>query len=206
MQYNFDVRIGDKDIHCRAFTLREYKDMLQAKANGHLEELITNLLKKCTSARGLPKHQAESLIVQWWAHSLGCLNQEKIYMCECGKSQVIPITLSHISYNEEKEIIKDFGPFKVKFNYPWLFEDKNKAQMIASCIDSIITPDGDMLRVDDLTEAEIDDLHSAITTDDIEEISERLLRPQIQLAIPIACECGNHVHVITGLKEFFKFL
>lgn len=207
MQYKFEVQIGEKTINCRAFTLREYKDILKTKTAGTLEPFIITLLNKCTDARGLSKHEAELLLIHVWAHSLGVINQEQTWTCSCGTEQQIPVNLTHIRYDDTQELLRDFGAFKLKFRYPRLFEDKNKGMMVASCIESIITPAGEMLKVDDLNETEIDDLYAAITVDDIESISEMLLAPTVQLAIPISCGCGeSSVHVVKGLKEFFKFL
>lgn len=207
MNYTFDVNIGNKIINCRTFTLREYKAILHAKTNGVLEPYIIQLLKDCTNAKNLVKHEAELLLIHLWSNSLAVVNQEQTWVCDCGHEQQIPINLSHISYESTTDLVHDFGQFKIKFRYPGLFEDKNTAVMVASCIEYIITPDGEMLNIDDLNEAEIEDLYSAITVNDINDISAMLLKPQVQLAIPISCQCGkSSVHIVSGLKEFFKFL
>lgn len=206
-EYKFIARIGKTDIQCRAFTLREYKDLLQAKLEGHMEDEILSLIKKCTDAKDLTRHEGELLLVNLWANSIGEVNVERTWECACGKEIPIPINLMHASVDSTEELLYSFKDFKVKFRYPSLFQDKNKAQMVAECIEYIVIPDGSTLSVDDLSDAEIDDLYAAITTEDIERISLMLTRPQIQLAVPISCECGeSHVHVIKGLKEFFKVL
>lgn len=207
MTYEFIVQIKNKTINCRAFTLREYKDLLQAKLEKRMEPAIIELLNKCTDAKGLNKQEAELLLINLWSNSLGAVNVEHTWVCECGKEQDIPVTISRASIVDESEVIRDFGAFKIKFRYPGLFEDGDKGKMIACCIEYIITEGGERIVVDDLNEAEIEDLYNAITLDDINALMEELLKPQVQMAIPISCECGAHsVHVIKGLKEFFKFM
>lgn len=206
-EYKFIARIGQKDIECRAFTLREYKDLLQAKLEGRMEDEILSLFKKCTNAPELSKHEGELLLVNLWANSIGEVNVERTWECACGKEIPIPINLMHARVDVTEDLLYSFSDFKVKFRYPGLFQDKNKAQMVAECIEYIVIPDGSTLAVDDLSDTEIEDLYAAITTEDIERISAMLTRPQIQLAVPISCECGeSHVHIIKGLKEFFKVL
>lgn len=206
-EYKFEVRIGSRDINCRAFTLREYKDLLTAKVNHRLEDEIKTLIKKCTDAPEMSRQESELLLVKLWASSLGEVNHEHTYVCECGLEQQVPLNFMHASFEDPEDLLYPLGPFKIKFKYPKLFEDKNKAIMVANCIEYIITHTGEQLSVDDLTEAEIDELYSAITVDDIEKISEMLLRPQIQMAVPISCSCGkSSVHIIKGLKDFFKLI
>lgn len=206
-EYKFIARIVDKDIECRAFTLREYKDLLQAKLEGRMEPAILELFSKCTNAPHLPKHEGELLLVNLWAHSIGEVNTEQTWQCACGRETLIPINLIQANIDSTEELLYDFPNFKIKFKYPGLFEDKNTAQMVAECIEAIILPDGTMLTVDELSDVEINDLYSSITVNDIENISEMLTRPQVQLAVPISCECGeSHVHIIKGLKEFFRIM
>lgn len=206
-EYKFIARIGQHDIECRAFTLREYKDLLQAKLEGRMEDEILSLFKKCTNAPEMSKHEGELLLINLWANSIGEVNVERTWECACGKEIPIPINLMHASVDVTEDLLYSFSEFKVKFRYPSLFQDKNKAQMVAECIEYIVIPDGSTLSVEELSDNEIEDLYAAITTEDIERISAMLTRPQIQLAVPISCECGeSHVHIIKGLKEFFKVL
>ncbi|AHY25172.1 baseplate hub [Pectobacterium bacteriophage PM2] len=206
-QYKFAVFINNKEIECRAFTLREYKNLLIAKSEGRLEDAIKKLFKDCTNAKDLPKHEAELLLVKLWAHSLGEVNVERIWGCDCGKEIIVPINLIRAGIDSTDDLLYVFKDFKIQFKYPGIFEDKNKAVMVASCIEYIITNSGEQLKVDDLSDVELDDLYSAITNVDIDQISDMLTKPKIQLAIPIKCECGkDHIHVVSGLKEFFKLL
>lgn len=205
--YKFTARILNKNIECRAFTLREYKDLLKAKLDGRMEDEILKLFNKCTNAERLTKQEGELLLVNLWAQSMGEVNMERTWQCSCGKEIQVPINLTHASIDSNDELLYSFPGFKIKFKYPGLFEDKNTAQMVAECIDYIITETDEQIKVEDLTDHELEDLYSVITTEDITNIAEMLVKPQLQLAIPISCECGeNHVHVIKGLKEFFKML
>jgi hypothetical protein len=207
MNYTFEVIIKNQKINCRAFTLREYKDLLQAKLQGTLEDFIPSLIETCTDAKNLNKQASELLLINLWAHSLGEVNIEREWVCSCGREQTIPMTLTRAQLSKEPEVIKDFGTFKVVFRYPSLFEDKNNAMMVAGCIDYILTTTGEKLTLEDLSDTEIDDLYSVITAEDILSISSALTEPKPFLAIPISCECGdNSVHIIKGLKEFFKVM
>lgn len=207
MNYTFDVKIKNKTIKCRAFTLREYKDLLQAKLESRIESFINELISNCTDARDLNKQESELLVINLWAHSLAEVNIEREWSCSCGRSQVVPMTLTRATLGKEPDVIKDFGNFKIVFRYPKLFEDKNRAMMVAGCIDYILTSAGEKLFLSDLSDAELDDLYSVITEKDIKEVYDALVAPKPILAIPISCECGEHtVHVIEGLKEFFKVM
>ncbi|AAO83002.1 hypothetical protein [Escherichia phage T4] len=95
----------------------------------------------------------------------------------------------------------------MKFRYPKIFDDKNIAHMIVSCIETIHA-NGESIPVEDLNEKELEDLYSIITESDIVAIKDMLLKPTVYLAVPIKCpECGKtHAHVIRGLKEFFELL
>lgn len=207
MNYTFDVKIKNKTIKCRAFTLREYKDLLQAKLEDRIESFINELILNCTDARDLNKQESELLVINLWAHSLAEVNIEREWTCSCSRTQVVPMTLTRASLGKEPEVVRDFGNFKIVFRYPKLFEDKNRAIMVASCIDYILTSGGEKLLLTDLSDHELDDLYSIITEKDIKEIYDELTAPKPILAIPISCECGEHtVHVIEGLKEFFKVM
>lgn len=207
MNYNFVTKIGDKTINCRAFTLREYKDLLKAKLEGRLEEEILELFKKCTDAPELPRHEGELLLVKLWAQSLGEVNVERPWHCACGREQMVPMNLIQASTTEAREVVWGFTNFKIRFRWPNIFQDKYKAQTVAECIHSIVTPDDVEIFPDDLSDEEVNDLYSAITVEDIEKIFAHLTEPQVQLAVPISCECGhNEIHVVKGLKEFFKLI
>ncbi len=205
-EYKFDVSIGSKTFKCRAFTLGEYKDLMKAKADGNIKDTVLDILNKCTNARNLTKQESEMLLVKLWAHSTGEVNINTVYTCECEKEILVPINMNYIQLDDVQDIIYDFKNFKIKFKYPKIFEDSNKALMVASCIDYIIVGD-EKLKVDDLTEQELSDLYTAITTEDMIKISDMLVNPTIYMAIPIQCECGkSHIKVIKGLKEFFRLL
>lgn len=206
MIYKFEITVLNKTFQCRAFTLREYKDLMEAKANGTLASVVTRIINDCTDARNLNKQESELLLVKLWAHSIGEVNTQATWVCPCGKELSIPVNLTHAQVDSPEELVRDFGAFKIKFRYPKFFEDKEQTKMIVQCIDYIIVGN-ERLKVDDLTEQELQDLYNAITYDDIKAITEMLLKPTIYLAVPISCECGNkHIHVIKGLKEFFRLL
>lgn len=205
-EYNFDVSVGSKTIHCRAFTLREYKELMHAKISGGLKEKVEEILLSCTDAKDLNRQEAELLLVKLWAHSTGEVNSEAIYTCECGKENIVALNINYAQLDDSEDLIYDFKNFKIKFKYPKIFNDSNIALMITTCIDYIIVGD-EKLSIEDLTDVELNDLLTAITTEDAERIAAMLLKPSIYLAVPIQCECGkHHVYTIKGLKEFFRLL
>lgn len=206
IEYNFETKINGKVIHCRAFTLGEYLDLIKAKAAGNIKPVVQKILNDCTDAKGLLKHESELLLIRLWAQSLGEVSHTATYVCDCGNEIPTPINLTYAGIVGTGELLYQLSGFKVKFKYPKMFDDENIGLMIASCIEYIIV-NGEQIFVDDLNETEIQDLYSAITTEDVKNITDMLLEPTIQLAVPIACSCGkNHVQTITGLKEFFRII
>lgn len=205
--YKLKVDVKGKEISCRAFTLREYKDLLKAKLEKTLDQTILDLLKKCTDAHGLNKQESELLLVKLWAASLGEVNQEQTWVCECGKEVQVNINFNHAQIENEVDVLEwTFTNFKVRFKYPELFDDSNIPLMISKSIE-FIDVNGESIKLDDLSSSELDDLYTAISGDDIKGIAEMLLKPKVILAVPISCECGKQeVHVIRGLKEFFKLI
>lgn len=206
-EYEFEARIGDKVIQCRAFTLEEYRDLIKAKADGTIKEYVPELIKNCTNARGLNRQESELLLVHLWANSLGEVSHQNTWVCSCGHEIPQSINLTFAQIDEPEDLWYSLGGFRIKLRYPNLFEDSNISMMIASCI-QYIHVNGETISVDELNDKEIDDLYSAITEDDIARIKSLLLKPTVKLAVPIKCDkCGeNHIHVIEGLKEFFKLI
>lgn len=208
-EYKFDVRVGSKIINCRAFTLKEYLELITAKKNGSVEEIVKKLIKDCTNAKAkdLNRQESELLLIHLWAHSLGEVNHENSWKCTCGTEIPTHINLLHTQVDAPEDLWYTLGNIKIKFHYPKIFDDKNIACMIVSCIETIHA-NGESIPVEDLNEKELEDLYSIITESDIVAIKDMLLKPTVYLAVPIKCpECGKtHAHVIRGLKEFFELL
>ncbi|ENP1743039.1 gp26 family baseplate hub assembly chaperone [Salmonella enterica] len=206
-EYKFDVRVGSKIINCRAFTLKEYLELITAKNNGSVEVIVKKLIKDCTNAKDLNRQESELLLIHLWAHSLGEVNHENSWKCTCGTEIPTHINLLHTQIDAPEDLWYTLGDIKIKFRYPKIFDDKNIAHMIVSCIETIHA-NGESIPVEDLNEKELEDLYSIITESDIVAIKDMLLKPTIYLAVPIKCpECGKtHAHVIRGLKEFFELL
>ncbi|WWE96726.1 hypothetical protein LHLCCAPJ_00052 [Escherichia phage ECp13] len=208
-EYKFDVRVGSKIINCRAFTLKEYLELITAKKNGSVEEIVKKLIKDCTNAKAkdLNRQESELLLIHLWAHSLGEVNHENSWKCTCGTEIPTHINLLHTQIDAPEDLWYTLGDIKIKFHYPKIFDDKNIAHMIVSCIETIHA-NGESIPVEDLNEKELEDLYSIITESDIVAIKDMLLKPTVYLAVPIKCpECGKtHAHVIRGLKEFFELL
>lgn len=205
-EYKFKVNVGQKNINCRAFTLREYKKLMESKKDGTLKDTILELIKNCTDAVDLNKQESELLLVKLWAESLGEINTTGSWVCSCGHEQDVPINISYAQMSDPEPLMYDFTNFQIKFRYPRLFEDANTISMVLNCIEYILV-ENEKIRIDDLNDKEIDDLYQAITIDDIEKITAMLLKPSIYLGVPISCECGkNDVFTIEGLKNFMRLL
>lgn len=205
--YSFEVNIGSKKISCRAFTLEQYLNLINAKLNKTIEPTIKQLINDCTNAMGLNKQESELLIIHLWAHSLGEVNKETTWKCACGHETPTHINLLHSQIDEPDTLEYTIRDIKLALRYPDIFDDSNVGQMIAKCITGIYA-NGEHINIDDLTDKEIDDLYSIISEDDIIALKEMLLKPSVYLAVPIKCgHCGaSHVQVIKGLREFFEII
>ncbi|MFP9219893.1 gp26 family baseplate hub assembly chaperone, partial [Enterococcus faecalis] len=168
---------------------------------------VKKLIKDCTNAKDLNRQESELLLIHLWAHSLGEVNHENSWKCTCGTEIPTHINLLHTQIDAPEDLWYTLGDIKIKFRYPKIFDDKNIAHMIVSCIETIHA-NGESIPVEDLNEKELEDLYSIITESDIVAIKDMLLKPTVYLAVPIKCpECGKtHAHVIRGLKEFFELL
>lgn len=204
MVSTFTMTIDDQEIVCRAFTLDEYQEFMISRDNGTLKETIFNLLAACCpKAHTLNKHQSELVIVNLWAHSIA---QEHIldYTCSCGKTQKVKVNFGHTQLTEHELQPYQLGNAKLHLRYPMLFEEQDKFDMVSQCIERIQVG-AENLSIEELSEEEMSQLVGAITDTVVVEIAEHLLEPKPVLGVPVQCECGEHnVHVISGLKEFFK--
>lgn len=206
IQYKFETRISGKTIHCRAFTLEEYLQLIQAKSDGNIPSKIKELINNCTDATDLNRQESELLILKLWANSIGEVNHQASWVCECGNEIEVPINFTYAQIDSPEDLWYDLKNFKIKFKYPKIFDDSNIALMIAECIEYILV-NNEQIYVEELNDQELNDLYSAITADDIVKIKEMLLKPKVSLSVPISCACGkSHIHTITGLKEFFKIM
>jgi hypothetical protein len=209
----FKVKLSDQVVECETFTLERYVKFLMSRGSDKSELIkkwMHEVLSECTNATKLAKHDAELLIINLIGRSI---NQDEItqdYVCECGTEFPVKLDLSRatIDFNEAStETLYVFKNFKLSFNWPELFDDDNVPLMIVKAMDSIYVGD-ECIEVDDLNMQELDDLHSAITPNDINSIKQFLLAPKVQLAVPVSCPiCGKkHVHVIEGFNEFIRIL
>lgn len=205
--YRFDLQVMDRIIPCRAFTLGEYEELIKAKLNGSITETVLNLIQSCApKAVGLPKHWAEYVLVQLWARSLGEQHHLHDWVCSCGKEIPIKINFDHMQVSDESELIYKLKHLRIRFRYPQLFEDSNTGNMIVSCMQDIIT-DQEVIPIEELSEYEIAEIIEFIDSEDVQKIRDLLVGPQIQMGVPIECSCGNKgVHVIQGIKDFFKLI
>ena len=211
LEYKFTMNLpGRPPIQARAFTLDEYRELIEARVAGdnkQIRDITTRLVADCTSARMVNRQECEWIIVNLWAHSLGEVNHTHIWNCTCGKETLIDMNFSHAQIiDESNELWYGKSNFKLKLRYPKIFEDSDYGAMIASCIEYIVAND-EQIDIEDLNDVELNDLFSSISIQDMQNIIEILMAPKLVLAVPVTCECGIHaVHTITGIKEFLELL
>lgn len=204
--YKFDVQIKDKEISCKAFSLEKYIDVLKQSTEGKTSEVFKSLLEEHTNAKGLTRQESELLLIKLWAYSLGKVNHEVDYVCECGKTFPVEMNFNHANIQGERELVYPLENFRLVLKYPEIFEDSNVASMVASSI-VYIEVENERIKIDELNTHEMDDLYSAITSEDIIKIGELLKEPKVVLAVPVSCSCGkSDIKTITGLKEFFRII
>lgn len=205
--HTFTLNAG-RPITVRAFTLDEYKELMVAKSENKIVPRVRAIMAACGVPADLSKHEAEKALVQLWAESLGESDHTATWVCECGKEIPVPIKFNQIQTNADPEdqLFYQLGHLRLKLRYPKIFDDADTVKMIVSCIEYVIAGD-EQIALDDMTGIELDELYSYITSDDISAIKNILLKPEPHFAVPIKCECGvDGIHVIKGMKEFFKLI
>lgn len=202
----FEITCLNDTYKCRYFTLDEYEKIILAKIENNLQEAIKNILHSCVEGYSdtLSKTESELLLIKLWAHSLGEVNQEKEYICECGKTHNVCINYNYITIPELSGFLYNTSNVKLKMRYPRLFEDTDRVEMVVSCIEGLILEDGQEIKIEDLSENELDDLYSILSKEVIDILKEELLKPEVVLGIPIDCECSPIK--ISGLAEFLKVI
>ncbi|WDS61738.1 hypothetical protein [Cronobacter phage vB_Cdu_VP8] len=207
MDNKFTLLVQDKSILCRTFTLDEYEELVMAKLNGSIIQTTKALVQSCApSATDLPKHWAEYVLVQIWMRSLDELVHHHDWVCSCGKEIPLVLDFNQIQVSDETELVYKLKHLNIKLRYPKLFEDSNTADMIMGCIESIITPKEE-IPISELDDQELGDLVGLIEYEDVDAIQKLLLEPQIQMGVPVKCECGNQgVHIIKGFAQFMKLI
>lgn len=209
MQYIYKINIDDKIINARAFTYREFQELVAARETGKLSEGVVEIIHKCTglNALELDRCKAEYVFLMLWCHSLNKLNVNATWVCGvCGKEKEYSLDVTRTQIPDSVDYMIDLGKLKIKFRQPKFTEEKDIMQMVIACIEYIVI-DGEQFAIDDLSPQDFDRVLDILTTDKVEEAIDALLDNQITLAVPIKCECGEHgVYSISGLSEFLKVL
>lgn len=209
----FDLYVNKEKIECESFTLKEYIKFLLAKQSDDsalLKKWMEEVLKTNTTYTKFVKPECEYILINLLAKSVRQNKIEKEYVCECGNEFDVTIDPTKIYIDDENYKMDELYPFlnfKLKLQQPNLFEDDNIPLMILKSIKEIYVGD-DVIKINDLAENEFDDLISAITPTDMDNIKEILLKPTIRTDIPIVCpKCGKaHVQSVIGFKEFIELL
>lgn len=209
MQFIFDMKIGNKTVKARAFTYREFQQMIAAKAEGKLAEVIVETIHNCTDidALELSKQEAELLFLLLWCHSLDKMKFTATWVCDdCKKETEYDLDVNKVRTTDNNPYFLDLGKIKLQFRNPRFTEDSDIMQMVINCIDFIVFND-QQFDLNELSEHEFNTILNMLTKEHIEDIIEELTKNQITLAVPIKCECGQSgVYSITGLSEFFNII
>ena len=209
MKYKFTIRLNDKDVEAEAFTLNDYLELTLSKENGTFKEKIQDVVKRCTGLNifEMKKPEAEYVIMILWLNSLGEVNHEAEYVCECGNEFSIPINFNNVQIDKNNDEFLTYQTLKIHFNSAKVFDDSDDVMAFLKCMDYIILDDN-QINISDLSDKEIDDLISIIKYDDMIDIINKLLQPTIRLGIPVKCDvCGKyHVEEFIGLNKFLKLV
>lgn len=209
MQHVFNIRLDEKIITARAFTFREFQNLVAAKETGKLSEAVVNVIHDCTgiNALELEKCEAEYLFLLLWCHSLNKMKVNATWVCGvCGKEKYYSIDVSRTQIPEVDPYTLDLGQVKIKFRQPKFTEDVDIMQMVIACIEYIVIGD-QQFSIDDLNHHDFDRILDMLTTDKVEKIIDELTSNQITLAVPIKCECGESgIYSLSGLSSFLKIL
>lgn len=209
MQHVFNIRLDEKIITARAFTFREFQNLVAAKETGKLSEAVVNVIHDCTgiNALELEKCEAEYLFLLLWCHSLNKMKVNATWVCGvCGKEKDYSIDVSRTQIPEVDPYTLDLGQVKIKFRQPKFTEDVDIMQMVIACIEYIVIGD-QQFSIDDLNHHDFDRILDMLTTDKVEKIIDELTNNRITLAVPIKCECGESgIYSLSGLSNFLKIL
>lgn len=209
MQHVFNIRLDEEIITARAFTFREFQNLVAAKETGKLSEAVVNVIHDCTgiNALELEKCEAEYLFLLLWCHSLNKMKVNATWVCGvCGKEKDYSIDVSRTQIPEVDPYTLDLGQVKIKFRQPKFTEDVDIMQMVIACIEYIVIGD-QQFSIDDLNHHDFDRILDMLTTDKVEKIIDELTSNQITLAVPIKCECGESgIYSLSGLSSFLKIL
>lgn len=206
------LTLPDKEITFKRYTLRDHMNILVSKINSDSElmkKAYSEVLGKCIGQK-LNKHESEFALINIIAKSD---YEDKViqnYTCDCGV--VIPAEIkienAYIDFAEESiDELYSFKKFKVKFKWPDLWADDDIVSMILKSIEAIYVGN-ERIEIDDLNDAEMDDLIEAISETDINNITKKLLAPKPVLPVSVKCPaCGkSHSHVLIGFKQFIEVL
>ena len=209
MQHIFKIKLGDKTITARAFTYEEFQKLVEYKSTGRLKEAVLDIINECIgiNALELEKCEAEYLFLMLWCHSLAKENFKSTWVCGvCNKEKEYNLNVERTQIPDTEPYLLDLGGVKIKFRPPRFTEDDDIMQMVIACIDYIVI-DNQEFDINDLNEQDFDTILSMLTTEHVETIIDELTGPQITLAVPIKCDCGESgIHLIRGLNEFLTIL
>lgn len=208
-EYKFTIELdSNRFIEAKAFSLSDYLDIISAKESDTYTDVVVKVIDKCINEDifSFPKREAEFILLQLWAASVGKINYEAEYTC-CGSLFYVPMNMSRVQIDKQRKVKKTFGDFIIQFKEPKLFDDSDYIETFMESIEYIIVGEN-QFNVDELSEEDYQAFIGTITADDVDESVNEILMPTIRMGIPVKCPiCGSyHVEELIGLHDLLGVL
>lgn len=198
-----ELTIGSEKYTVDAIEVGEYLEILNSVKNENVSSVVRQLMYD-KFGMNFPKHIAELLFIKLWSYSTGNVCIEEDYTLETGEVVKVPINMNFVTLSESKsedDLIFDISGNLIKFRYPKLFEDNDYVEMVLNCIESVSVNDA-IIKVDELTEQEMNELVSMIDENIFNDICNMLLEPKIYLIYSI----GDENKILTGFRDIFNLV
>lgn len=226
IKYEIEIPSTGKIVKFRPYLVKEEKVLLTAFESGDQKqtlEAVVDTIESCVydklQRNKLTTFDIEYLFMQIRSKSVGEISKVGIACNECEHSNEIEIDISQVgvSRNENKEtIIPIVDGISVQMRYPSFLdvalmakEKKNETEMgfelLASCIEAVITEEEMILSEDESKQAMLDFLES-MTTSQINKLSEFMSDiPKVKHDVSFTCgSCGSiNTKTIEGMQNFF---
>lgn len=209
-----------KKVKYRPFLVKEYKtlQMMKESSPEEVHRIALEIVDICTfnklKVSTLPNFDVEYIFMQLRAKSLG-ENVDLVVNCECGFSipysmPIEKVTLKRVDTHTPKFMVTDTVGLKMK--YP-PFNVKTKSltpedlfTLVASCVESFYTKDGEYHEVDQSELDEVKDFLENLNPKQfalVEKFFETI--PKLTHAVYAKCpSCGNTNEAnLEGLLNFF---
>lgn len=225
IKYEIEIPSTGKIVKYRPYLVKEEKVLLTAFESGNQKqtlETIVDTIESCVfdklQRNKLTTFDIEYLFMQIRSKSVGEISTVGIPCEECGATNEIQVDVSSVGVtkSEAETVIPIVEGISVQMRYPsfvdvarFTEEDKNETEMgfdmLASCIEAVITEEEMILAEDESKQSMIDFLES-MTTSQISKISDFMnSMPKVQHEVNFVCaDCGHeNKKLIEGMQNFF---